>query len=206
MKSFVISLLTLMMVCSVINVSADESSLVNDELQDLRTRVKQLEETVRKLKSNNHSFTTQKSISLAIAVERFNARAAASPIGRTQQALTVAEVIAAIRWIQPDAVPVTSEEFAAYKKIAETQKLPPEADLEVISTFIPDNKTKFQAWSIRLRMPRTARQGWTYAFPIRQRWISSAPLTDRDSELKQLPGSTIERILDSSTEKSLKLP
>jgi len=55
----------------------------------------------------------------------------------------------------------------------------PEADLEVISSFIPDNKNKFQAWSIRLRMPRTAKKGWTFAFPIRQRWISSAPLTEK---------------------------
>jgi len=37
MKALVTLLLALMMACFVINVYADESSIVNDELQELRT-------------------------------------------------------------------------------------------------------------------------------------------------------------------------
>ncbi|MDF1744538.1 MAG: hypothetical protein P1V19_12650 [Gimesia sp.] len=206
MKPLITSLMTLIFTCFVVHVSAEESSIANDELQELRTRVKLLEAEVQNLKYGKQADTTRNTNSLAAAIKRFNARSAKDQIGRTQPELTLSEVIAAIRWLQPDDVSVTAEEFAAFKKIAETQELPPEAKLEVISSFIPNDKFKFKAWSVRLRVPRSAMKGWTYAFPIRQRWISSAPLTDRSDGLKQLRGSTLDIILPPALEESLRLP
>jgi len=193
MKAITTSLLALIMASFAFSVLADEPSQNETALLGLRERVQQLEERIRAIEGSARTVAPKKALPLADAVERFNARAAADAIGRTQPPLTVKEVVASIRWLGPDDVPVTSEEIKAYKTIADTHELPPGADLEVISTFIPSDKYKFQAWSVRLRMPRSAKQGWTYAFPIRQRWIASAPLTDSDRKSMRSYGGQSSR-------------
>ena len=111
---------------------------------------------------------------LAGAIETFNARAATDAIGKTQPPLTEDEVIAAIRWVNAvRAEPgVTEAEYAALLQVAQTRRLSPGAELEVLTGFEPDNKTVFTAWSVRLRMPH-GENGGTYAFPLRERMIGS---------------------------------
>src|SRR6516165_6186366 len=61
---------------------------------------------------------------LADAVEEFNQRAQQDATGKDQPALTVDEVVAAIRgWIR-ERVPATDEVYNVYQTIADTQKLP----------------------------------------------------------------------------------
>lgn len=206
MKSILTVFVSTLLICSVHSLSAEESSADTDELKALRQRVKQLEAAVSKLENNKTSNEPTKATSLADAVEKFNVRAASNPIGRTQPALTVAEVLAAIRWLKPGDAPVTAKELAAFKKIAETQMLPPGTEFEVISRFIPSDKYKFQAWSVRLRMPRTSQKGWTYAFPIRERWISSTPLSESDRKYLKKWQSTFDEINGALPLNSLLLP
>ncbi|MBN1590857.1 MAG: hypothetical protein JW888_15195 [Pirellulales bacterium] len=129
--------------------------------------------------------------------------------------LTEDEVLAAIRWTDRKE-PVTEEELQAFRKIAETKILPPGTEFEVIDEFVPNDQFKFKAWSVRIRMPRTVKglEGWTYAFVIRQRWISSSRLTkekrqETHSGRIKLPGErrstekkdeTLEETADSMPE------
>ncbi len=113
------------------------------------------------------------STSLADAVKAFNERAAETPIGKEQPPLTEAEVIAAIRWWDFDRKrsPVSDEEYRAFRKVAETRRLPEGWEFEVLTGFEPNRQVAFDAWSVRIRMPR--QNGRTYAFSIRERMIRS---------------------------------
>ncbi len=113
------------------------------------------------------------STSLADAVSTFNARAGENPIGKEQPLLTEEEVIAAIRWweFHRKESPVSDEEFRAFRNAAETRRLPAGWELEVLTGFEPNHQVTFEAWSVRLRMPRE--NGMTYAFSIRERMVRS---------------------------------
>ncbi len=174
MQTMKIVTLASWVVCCAWSVSAAEPNSVEEELRGLKAQIKQLEQRIRELEGKKQDDKPAKTVSLAEAVEQFNSRALMDPIGKTQPPLTEEEVIAAIRWADHEDFPVTSHEFAAYKKIAETKKLPPGAELEVISRFVPNDEYEFKAWSVRLRMPRSSGHG-SYAYSIRQRWISSTP-------------------------------
>jgi hypothetical protein len=112
------------------------------------------------------------STSLADAVKAFNERALENPIGKDQPPLTEAEVIAAIRWsdLHRKALPVSEEEYRAFLNIAETRRLPKGSEFEVLTGFEPNQEVVFDAWSVRIRMPK---QNGTYAFGIRERMIRS---------------------------------
>jgi len=114
---------------------------------------------------------------LSAAIRAFNAEARQNEIGRDQPPLTEEEVVAAIRWWQLDRneAPVTDEEFAAFRRIADTRELPPGAEFEVLTGFQPNDEFVFTRWSVRIVMPRTAagKSGWTYAYVVRDRAIRS---------------------------------
>jgi len=118
---------------------------------------------------------------LSGAIRVFNDRYARDPIGRDQPPLTEDEVVAAIRWWdwRRDELPVAEGEYRAFRKIAETRTLPKDAELEVLTLFQPDEQREFDAWSVRIRMPRE-QEGWTYAFTIRERWIRCRSFEEMD--------------------------
>jgi hypothetical protein len=112
------------------------------------------------------------STSLADAVESFNEKALQDPIGKEQPPLTEEEVIAAIRWsgLDRNQMPVSDEEYRAFRKIADTRRLPKGSEFEVLTGFEPNQRFVFEAWSVRIRMPK---ENGTYAFVIRERMIRS---------------------------------
>jgi hypothetical protein len=113
------------------------------------------------------------SASLAKAIAGFNASASENPIGAEQPPLTEDEVIAAIRWwdFHRKDAPMSDQEYRALRNIAESHQLPPGAEFEVLTGFEPNDEITFDAWSVRIRMPRP--NGGTYAFVIRERMIRS---------------------------------
>ncbi len=117
--------------------------------------------------------STDGSASLAEAISTFNAKAKESPIGMAQTPLTEDEVVGAIRWwdFHREDSPVSDEEYRAFRNIAETHRLPRGAGFEVLTNFEPNDKVTFDAWSVRIRMPRPS--GGTYAFVIRERMLGS---------------------------------
>ncbi len=123
------------------------------------------------------STNAQAGTPLVDAVRSFNARAAQDPIGKVQPPLTVDEVVAAIQWTayEHQNLPVSAAELRAFQHVADTRMLPPGAEFEVLTRFEPDELHVFSGWSVRLRMPRET-GGGTYAFPVRERWISSRPI------------------------------
>lgn len=107
---------------------------------------------------------------LSTAIQAFNQRAQTIEFGKAQAPITEAEVIAAIHAAAKHRAdyPVTDEEFAVYQNIAETHALPPGAEFEVITRFQPDGKHEYQAWSVRIRIPRTdPHHPGSFAFIIR---------------------------------------
>lgn len=113
---------------------------------------------------------------LADAIRAFNARARDDPIGRDQPPLTEDEVIAAIRWsARGRAEAAAPADYDTSARIAETRRLPPGAELEVLTGFQPDDDNVFTAWSVRIRIGKAAGDG-SYAFPIRDRWIGWRPV------------------------------
>jgi hypothetical protein len=109
---------------------------------------------------------------LAEAITTFNAKAAQDPIGKEQPPLTEEEVIAAIRWSDLDRkqLPVSDQEYRAFRNIADTRRLPKGSEFEVLTGFEPNQKFVFEAWSVRIRMPK---EDGTYAFVIRERMVRS---------------------------------
>jgi hypothetical protein len=117
---------------------------------------------------------------LAAAIQEFNLKQRSSEIGRDQPPITEDEVIAALRWwkTKRNEVDLTNEEFQGFQAIADTRILPKEAEFEVLTGFRPNQEFEFDAWSVRIRMPRLSKPG-TYAFTIRDRWIHSRQLGER---------------------------
>jgi hypothetical protein len=112
------------------------------------------------------------STSLADAVKSFNVTALQNTIGKEQPPLTEEEVIAAIRWSELDReqLPVSDEVYRAFRNIADTRRLPKGSEFEVLTGFEPNQKFVFEAWSVRIRMPK---ENGTYAFVIRERMVRS---------------------------------
>lgn len=119
---------------------------------------------------------------LAAAIQAFNAQHQADSIGKDQPPLTEDEVIAAIHNWETKSMEadVTRAEFDAFHAIANTHVLPANSEFEVIKGFQPNDNFEFEAWSVRIRMPRQSKPGWTYAFTIRDRLIRSRRIDNRE--------------------------
>lgn len=108
------------------------------------------------------------SVSLVDAVRDFNAENKQRGRGQEPPPLTEEEVVAAIQrsdW-KRDTKDVTEREFAAFKAVAKTRRLPEGAKLEVLTGVQSDAFTTSRLWSIRLIMPALERAG-TVGFSIR---------------------------------------
>jgi hypothetical protein len=116
-------------------------------------------------------------IPLADAMKAFNETAAKDPIGKDQSPLTEEEVIGAVRHLdRTKDMPVTEEMFEAFKQIAETRELPPNAEFESLTGYDPGGDFVFDVWSVRIRMYRPDRS--SYAFIIRERMIRSRTIEE----------------------------
>ena len=102
------------------------------------------------------------------------------PVGKDQPPLTEEEVVAAIRWWEHrrNEAPVTNAEFEAFQQIADTRSLPQGFAFEVLSNFEPGDGYEYVIWSVRIVMQRTSKPGWTFAFDIRERFVSSRLIDD----------------------------
>ena len=121
----------------------------------------------------------KESLPLADAIKAFNEKTAADPIGKDQPPLTEEEAIAAIRaWERPNSKsPVSDEMYEAFKKIAETRTLPPNASFETETRSEPvPGAFVFDIWSVRIRMFRPDRS--SYGFELRKRFIRSRTLEE----------------------------
>src|SRR5690606_21093957 len=88
---------------------------------------------------------------LAKAIEKFNAEAQRSEIGKQQPPLSEDEVLAAIRWLDFSKKWPFSQ--AALEQILQHRRLPNEAFFEVQTAFAPGDELEYTIWSVRLRMP-----------------------------------------------------
>ncbi len=109
------------------------------------------------------------STSLADAVRDFNAENTRRGRGQDQPPLTEEEVVEAINrfaWKRdvPDGI---EDEFAAFKAVAETRRLPKGTELEVLTGLQPDAFTLIQLWSIRINLPAPERAAGTVGFTVR---------------------------------------
>ena len=109
------------------------------------------------------------STSLADAVRDFNAENQKRERGQDQPPLTEGEVLKAVKrsdW-KRDVPTVSEREFAAFKAVAETGRLPSGAKLEVLTGVQVDAFTVIQLWSIGINMPALERAAGTVGFTIR---------------------------------------
>lgn len=127
------------------------------------------------------NLTRPKDTPLAAAIHGFNEKHSGDRIGKDQPPLTEDEVIAAIRWYKTkrNEADLTNEEFQAFQEIADKGVLPDKVEFEVLTGFQPNDRFRFDAWSVRIVMPRLSKKGWTYGFTIRDRWINSERLAER---------------------------
>jgi hypothetical protein len=109
---------------------------------------------------------------LADVIAAFNQHAADIEIGKEQPAITLDEVLAAIRFYQPEkSKPLSAEVLTAFKAIAETRELPPGASIWEMTRYEPDGPFSFDVWWVRLYVKDS--KGDAHALPIRERMIRS---------------------------------
>jgi hypothetical protein len=121
---------------------------------------------------------------LRAAVEAFNAQSLSSPIGKDQPPLSVEEVVAAIRLTERTEHPAATDAlFGSLQRIATTGKLPPGAQLEVLTGLDRGGAFLFDVWYVRMMLPKD--EGGTYSFPIRSRTIRSRPVGEVARELEK---------------------
>lgn len=131
----------------------------------------------------DNAAVAEKPVSLADAIAEFNDRAAANLIGRDQPPLTEDEVIAAIRGIDREhgrPRRMSDEVYEALQKIAATRMLPSNAQLEFTNSWITRNGFHITVWWADLVIMTGEKTG--YGYRLRDRKVSSRPLTDRERE------------------------
>jgi serine/threonine protein kinase len=94
--------------------------------------------------------------------------------GISQAPLTSNEVIAAIvDWQDKrNQAAVDNETFAKFQQICKTHQFPSDTRFEVLSSFGSTAGDTFYIWSVRVLMPQTTQPGRTYAFTIREQYLS----------------------------------
>ncbi|MCU0721367.1 MAG: serine/threonine protein kinase, partial [Pirellula sp.] len=121
--------------------------------------------------------TTDGMISLSAAIKRFN-ETNFRVDNKKQPPLTEEEVVAAIlnEQTRRDNHDVSDSLFERFQDIARTRYLPKDAAIEVISSFGGGGKRDpvHTIWSVRIRLTQdeSGREGWTWAFFIREHFIS----------------------------------
>ncbi len=124
--------------------------------------------------------TEERPVLLADAVAQFNPQAAQDAIGKDQPPLTEDEVIASIRGISRENTPMTDDVYNAFQKILVTGMLPARAKLEFTTGWSGHNGFYFTVWWADLTIMTGEGTGYTYR--LRDRKISSHPLTEAERE------------------------
>lgn len=121
-----------------------------------------------------------KAIPLAEAIDAFNVKHPTAG-GVRMEPITEEEVISAIRWwkTKKDDAPVSEKNFARFQEISATRQMPEDGQFELIERFQSGGPGNVRViWSVRLRMPNGQKEGWTYAFNIREHHIRSERFED----------------------------
>jgi serine/threonine protein kinase len=112
---------------------------------------------------------------LSTAIKRFNTRYFQAN-GAKQPPLTENEVVAAIIYHQTkrDEADVSDSLFEKFQEIARTRFLPEDVSFEVIPTFGSEGGATYTIWSVRIKLfqDEAGKEGWTYAFTIREQFVS----------------------------------
>jgi hypothetical protein len=168
---------------------APSGAVSSDRVAELEKRIEELERLVRALVAAPQTNLANEApaMTLTEAIRIFNLEAQSHPVGKDQPPLTVDEVVAGIRWYDREDAPVTDEEFAEFRKIADTRRFPAGTRFEVLDGFIPGDGYRYTRWSVRVLMPRTAKPGWTFAYSIRERTIKAEPVKPDTSHEIGLP-------------------
>ena len=119
--------------------------------------------------------STERSVAMRDAVKDINSRAKRDEVGKTQDPLTVDEVIAAIRLWDRKSMKVDDKTYAIFQEIASSQKLPPEAQFDFITRCNQCNGYNIEVWWVDLEVDR-------YRYRIRDRTlrcVASRPDDDR---------------------------
>ncbi|MDR3402031.1 MAG: protein kinase [Chthoniobacter sp.] len=124
------------------------------------------------------------SISLAQAVNDFNKRHHDDAAAAKQTDLTVEAVLAAIRKAMQDRpnLSVTNATFAALGRLTETQVLPKDFELELLTGYEDDQSTR-NVWSVRLRIPGTVIPGGTTCISIHEQLLSTHVIGDEERKV-----------------------
>jgi tRNA A-37 threonylcarbamoyl transferase component Bud32 len=117
---------------------------------------------------------TDDSISLAQAVNDFNKLHHEAAAVAKQPDLTVEAVLAAIRLTVQDRaqLSVTNATFAALGRLIETQVLPKDFALELLTKYEDDQMTR-DVWSVRLCIPGTVVPGGTTSISIHEQLLGT---------------------------------
>jgi hypothetical protein len=108
---------------------------------------------------------------LSDVVREFNAENANKSINRDQPLLTDDEVVAAIRWTTLDrkSLLASNDEIKTLLEIADSRKLPPQAELRMRVDLVPAGSAQVQRLSIRLFLPSP--RGKPYEHLLREVYI-----------------------------------
>ncbi|MHB1463371.1 MAG: hypothetical protein ACYC1M_18945 [Armatimonadota bacterium] len=120
---------------------------------------------------------------LSAAIQDFNRKAAADPVGKNQPELTEDELLAFIQWMIKNPVPkmLSSAENATLEKIAMSRTMADDTFLEVLTSY-ENNGMAFTVWSVRLVIPN---QHGTHAIPIREQFIRCRWLTPEEIKRRE---------------------
>jgi hypothetical protein len=127
---------------------------------------------------------TDESISLAQAVNDSNKRHQDEAVAAKQPDLTVGVVLAAIRVAMQDRpkLSVTNATFAALGRLIETQTLPKDFALELLTSYEDDQAVR-NVWSVRLRIPGTVIPGGTTCFVIHEQPLGSRIIGEEERKV-----------------------
>lgn len=123
-------------------------------------------------------FAPREDISISDAVQQFNDRASADPIGKTQPSLTKEEVLAAIRGWKVDNHPHSDIFLKRFQKIAETGIIPKGCYLDFIPGWKGYNGYDYTVWWIDLfvgseKPGEKVQDSFGYNYRLRAQMISS---------------------------------
>lgn len=126
--------------------------------------------------------------SLADAISELNAKAKQDPIGASQPPLTAEEVTAAILGWDRDRFPVSDSVYDAFRKVAETRRLPLGAELDFLTSCYgcgEDGEYDIEGWWIGLNVER-------YRYLVRETKIRARHLSNEEIHKAKISKSRME--------------
>ena len=110
----------------------------------------------------NAAIPLDQSVQLADVVRQFNAKNKELEQGLDQPALTEDEVITVLKqdeW-KPENTPLNEKEIAAFKAVAQSQRMPKGSSLQVITKGRTDTFSYRKLWEVKLMLPAIGHDGF----------------------------------------------